>query len=101
MDIIENHQRFLNLNHSRPINHMANGKLTKKPTDTVKWILPAFSERIPIRIRKISAMKNGIIPIFVGKSDIDLTKEYVNIRSNRPVTTRPELKIIAAGMPLS
>ncbi len=100
IEIIENHQSFLNLNNPKPTNHIANGKLKKKPTDTVKCILPAFSERTPIRIKKISAMKKGIIPIFVGKSVIALTKAYENTKSNNPVTTRPELKMIAAGNPL-
>ena len=100
IEIIENHQSFLNLNNPRPTNHIANGKLRKKPTDTVKCILPAFSERTPIRIKKTSAIKKGIIPIFVGISEIVLTKVYENIKSNSPVTTRPVLKMIAAGNPL-
>jgi hypothetical protein len=100
IEIIANHQRFLNLNNPIPTNHMANGKLKKKPTDTVKCILPAFSESIPISIKKISAMKKGIIPILVGKSVIVLTKAYENTKSKNAVMTRPELKMIAAGKPL-
>jgi hypothetical protein len=101
IEIIANHQSVLNLNNPRPTNHMANGKLKKKPTDTVKCIPPAFSERIPISIKKTSAMKNGVIPIFVGKSVIVLTKANENTNSSSPVRTRPELNMIAAGIPLS
>ena len=36
IDINENHHSFRNLNKTIPTNHIANGKLPKNPTDTVK-----------------------------------------------------------------
>jgi hypothetical protein len=36
IEIIENHQSLRNLRNPSPTNHMANGKLPKNPTDTVK-----------------------------------------------------------------
>jgi len=100
IDISENHQNLRNLRKLSPTNHIANGKLPKKPTDTVKWISPAFSENRPIAMRKNNAIKKGISPIFVGKSLIALVKQNMKTNNSIPLRTSPTLNTMAAGNPL-
>lgn len=80
--------------------HIAKGKVAKKPTETVKWILPAFSEKIPIKMRNTLDMANTIIPNRKAILLVLVRNQIVKRKQDNPEMIRPLLNKMATANPL-